>query len=516
MSRQTPLQAIAHLLSDDDLLRDPIETRWKISLDSTPRKLLTQLDHEEDPPWPPLALLRDIPEFPSNYPPDIPSFTKQPRRLCTAFTSGENKALEWLGDSVIEIVLALCVYGTTTLASTPVKIDFFTKLVGKDLLGHLGLLYGMQLHDFQGRPELPAMERVCDSFEAVVGASLTTFGQSADPSITAPLNPLKGFPETFKWLGPLLDPWVKIYIVESPQTFVNSDGHKKYAQAIRRFQDVPIKQLSPVHLNAESFTPRSDPSQLSVQDVRSELGGGSGRTWVHIDASRVIFPPGYPYPPPGLAELEPAAVSAAMTDVGCHLHFGVPPNTGYHTLGLRLCKMAVTKLAYDKMCLSPAQMVIIRKECLDEPLFARLGFLLKLHRHLRVLRSENDDSHFITAHQSREAFEALVGLVYLTIGWDRLFVWLEHLFLPCMEATRDGRLRASRGAQVSREEEEKRLALKDAKRTEAAVRAELEKHRKAAAIEATKVKAQTAARARASSKKFGKTRRGAKTKTKAH
>ncbi|KAJ7761059.1 hypothetical protein B0H16DRAFT_1884487 [Mycena metata] len=504
MSSRNPLQAISHLLGDDILLRDPVPSRWRVPLDASPRGLLQQLDDETDTPWPPLGLLELNPDFPGNYPPEIPKFDDKPERLLTAFTSKRNKTLEWLGDAVVEAVLVSRVYSSPANASAPVSTHFFTKLIDKDMLGHLGLLYGMHLHDFmpfvEDRAVLPAMERISDSFEAVVGASLLQFD----------------FEKTCQWLGPLLDPWVHLFSGRGAGIFVSTENRNAYDKTIHRFNEVPVAPWRPANPSVRSFTHKDDIQlKLSAAGLLTELGT-DGPAWDTVDASGVFFPPNYPPTPQGIADIEPTALTHAMTDIAYHIHFGDPPNTGYRSLGLRLCKMAVTLLTVTKFETTPEHMVIMRAECLDGHLLARLGILYNLHRHLRVLRRANDDSYYISARESREAFEALVGVVYLTIGWPRLLIWLQELFLPWMEATDSGRLRASRSAECWRQAEEihmrKRAARIEAQRLKAAARAE-EERQKAVALQAKKMRAHGAATARdyastAGSSKNRKTRRG--------
>ncbi|KAJ7782671.1 hypothetical protein B0H16DRAFT_464582 [Mycena metata] len=133
-----------------------------------------------------------------------------------------------------------------------------------------------------------------------------------------------------------------------------------------------------------------------------------------------------------------------MTDVTYHEHFGSVPNTGYRALGMRLCKLAVTALINTKFpCSTGLEKVILRAECLNKGLIARVGLMLNLHRHLRVLRAQEDETHYITAPQSRHAFEALVGALYIQIGWVEVLAWLETLFEPWLEAANAGALRSS-------------------------------------------------------------------------
>ncbi|KAJ7766817.1 hypothetical protein B0H16DRAFT_373812 [Mycena metata] len=447
MARTTPMQAIAHLLEQDNSLRDPIPTRQRVSLAAPPHVLLRQLDNEKKPLWPPLELLARDPQFPHNYPPNIPAFTNHPERLCLALTARQNKPLEWLGDAVVEAVLFCRLYDSDSKACAPVNNDCVTPLVNTTFLGHLGLLYGIQLHDVvprgPDRRAVPSVARVCNSFEAVVGASMLEFG----------------FADTEQWLGGLLDPWVQLFAPTSAEIFLNSDARTKYITVMRRLGASPLAQLRPVDLSVDSFL-ENPLSNLLAVNISRQLGA-SGPAWVDVDVSGIVFPPGYPPSPPRLADVAPAALSAAMTDATYHTHFGSVPNTGYGALGLRLCKLAVTALIVTRFdSASPEEKVILRAECLDEGVIARLGLVLNLHRHLRVVRSQEDETHYITALESKQAFEALVGAVYVAIGWTELFVWLEKLFMPWIQAANDGGLRSSAGAEGWRREREAKNAIK--------------------------------------------------------
>ncbi|KAJ6453481.1 hypothetical protein C8R47DRAFT_1083397 [Mycena vitilis] len=171
------------------------------------------------------------------------------------------------------------------------------------------------------------------------------------------------FDGTLQWLGRMLDPWVQLFTGSSTDTiFVSSDARSKYRKTIHYFDGVPAAPPRPATLKAESFTSIGFmPPQLSAPDIISQLGT-RGPAWPDVDATGVTFPLGYPPAPPRLAELDSVALAAAMTDAGYHLESGpdFTPNTGYHHLGLRLCKIAVTMLTYKKFySATPAEMVTI-------------------------------------------------------------------------------------------------------------------------------------------------------------
>ncbi|KAJ7685483.1 hypothetical protein DFH06DRAFT_44391 [Mycena polygramma] len=302
------------------------------------------------------GLLRiSAPNFSMNIPQRCPLLSNTPMNFVPPLSAPTMLAwtprLEWLGDAMIEAAMFCCVYDSNARACAPVNTHFVKQLVDPKLLAHLALLYGVQLHDFipsgSNRTSIPSVARVCDSFEAVVGANVVEFD----------------FEGTLQWLGPLLDPWVQLF--PGPPTgsaFVSSDARTKYHKTIRAFDGVPVAPPRPATLEADSFTSiGSVLPQLSAHDILFQLGT-RGPAWPDVDATGVTFPLGYPPAPPRLAEVDSVGLAAEMTDIGYHLEFGsdFTPNTGYHDLGLRLCKLAVTILTYKKFySATPAEMVTI-------------------------------------------------------------------------------------------------------------------------------------------------------------
>ncbi|KAJ7494762.1 hypothetical protein B0H11DRAFT_917058 [Mycena galericulata] len=301
---------------------------------------------------------------------------------------------------------------------------------------------------------LPSMERVGDTFEALVGAAAVHLGTlpTMIPAPT-PTNCLSGFFKTLSWLGDLFSPWVHRLARKDPSAvFISSTSRIKYTKVLHRVSPERVAPLRDTTLNAESFpvVPECHPS-LSVSGL-SVLVGSTGPQWADVDVSKVVFPPGYPPTPPRLNQIHPTALKDAMTDVVCHIHFGETPNNAYRAVGERVCTMTVTMLAIAKLPRATvAELDDVRLECLNSGILARIALLLNLHRHLRILRRDDDHSCYLGPADSQHAFEALVGVIYVELGWCEVVTWLDELFAPWIDAAGDGRLRADAGAEKRRQ-----------------------------------------------------------------
>ncbi|KAJ7786466.1 hypothetical protein B0H16DRAFT_1490568 [Mycena metata] len=426
--RGTPLQAISHLLPPDHLLRAPLPSRFRISLDSPAPDLLDQLNGE--PNWP--ALKIKYPTFETDYPPTM----LHPRKeevawadlLCTAFTKGDNALLAWVGDALFAAALFDCAYDSVVNCARAIKPKMATLLVSKLFMSHLGLLYGVQLHEYarphQDRSKLPAMHRVCETFEAWIGACAIHFG----------------FPETITWVRQLLEPWVNTCLLRrstSRRTF----SIMAQSRCGRRIQT--LHDSLPVSLPAPELR-RHDLIPATALDVHrldmSALLRGRDNGWDFVDVSGIFVPKDYP-PPFSTDAFRHDALAAALTDASYSVYFGVevPSNEGFRALGERVCKLVVTARISKIPGHTVKELNSIRVKCLNHHVLGRLGLLLNVEQHLRILRAEDDHSHNISVDEAVDGFRALVGLSYLEQGgWSGLCEWLEPLFWPWIQGALDG------------------------------------------------------------------------------
>ncbi|KAJ7475889.1 hypothetical protein FB451DRAFT_1245124 [Mycena latifolia] len=441
VQRLTPLEAIADLLSETHPLRSPIRSRIRVPLDSA-RDLLQQLDDV----WLPLTV--QYPDFPSDYPPNLPPFLDADT-LCTAFDGFKNPVLEWLGDSFIAAALATCAHRSIA-AWTPLLNDAVIRyLASGHILAHMALLYGLQLHDYSlADPQLPSMERMGDVFESLVGAAAGHLGG----------------PLTLGWLEQLFEPWVKM--LSETSDFIPSalngvqSAETKYKQRLSRMDEPPLP-LRPIVFKLDTVLTGQWPLSVACTEDIHALIAGYRHGWQQIDASRVCLPPGYPPPPPPPNSLN--LLTDALTDIFCRLQWpGVTSNEKYRALGDQICYAVVTQLAVTKLPVAtPAELDDVRLECTNRDLVARLGLLYNLHEHLRVLRGVKTPACVISPTQSRGALWALVGLIYDQVGWDRTMVWLDPLFSPWILAAADGTFRASSAAEAQRQDRIKKTRVKN-------------------------------------------------------
>ncbi|KAF7348354.1 hypothetical protein MSAN_01789400 [Mycena sanguinolenta] len=450
--RLTPVEALADLLPHAHLLRYPIESRKRIPINSPPECLLKQLDTH--PGWAPLDL--EYPVFDDNYPPAFPVLGDG-ELIRTVFTTGENAALEWLGDAVLEAALVSGICRATPQCSMQINEDVACKLVNRRFLAHLALMYGLQLHDYvpdkRGRDTMPGMERMCDVFEALIGAVVNYFG------IEYALN----------WLDQLLGPWIRQCTRADGCIGVQKKTRNNFETSLRHLPSTPV-EIPPFPCDDAgsdesevfSLSWAHNPGRPAVLDCRPH-------GWGIVDISRVSFPAEYPPIAPPLPTAAKEMMRAALTDIFYRMYHGdnIASNERLSALGQRLCKLGVTDLAHARLpTATPAELDTVRIECTDINILARLGLMLDLDRHTRVLRCAppTTDNDTIPVLACKGAFCAFVAVIYLQLGWNEHKQWLDALFLPWVEAAADGRLRASKGAQRERENRERHASARSAPR----------------------------------------------------
>ncbi|KAJ7496862.1 hypothetical protein FB451DRAFT_1386213 [Mycena latifolia] len=274
--RKTPIQRVADLLPRHSLLRHPIRARMRLPLDSPPEILLAQLDQPIGP-WPALDL---HPVFPSGYPPPLilPHEEEVANLLSLAFTTRKNARLEWLGDALVAAAIALSARRHLPDCNTPSPPMIIETLGNKMQLAHLGLLYGLQLHEVDpahSGNRAPGKERMCDLFEAVVAAVALH----------------SGFAYALEWLVALFDPWVVQYCA-TRESGTYSALQRKYEGTIKMFHGAEVAELRFRGINFEAlaaFGPeRVGWSRSSPDSVHGVLSSSRAQ-WPSFSAFEVHF-----------------------------------------------------------------------------------------------------------------------------------------------------------------------------------------------------------------------------------
>nr|GAT52429.1 predicted protein [Mycena chlorophos] len=384
--------AFAHILPSTLFLQSPIEERRRAPTTSTPAEILQQLDNE--PGWASLEI--PIPDFDSDYPPKFPQIGSE---ICRkAFVPVERSVLEWLGDAVVEFALIECASTSRPdlppkrvspramiTESTEILQDIVADHVTNNFLGHLALLYGIQLHERNHIHALvlPVMKTVSDVFEALIGAVAMD----------------SGVPTAVKWLHTLFQPWV-LGTIEHRKSSAARHGRPTSAPP-----DIPIP-IAPAH---ELFT--------------CALPGYQDR-----DLSRVILPPSYPPPlVDDAGTLESAILDGFFIDK-------------QEFVGKTAYKLLITSLAIEQFPFaSAAELDDIRWGCFDRMLLARLALLCGLHHRLRpFVPNAREERWLFPPTQIQGALCALAGSQYSSGGWERLVATFRPLITPWIAAVHMG------------------------------------------------------------------------------
>ncbi|KAJ7058516.1 hypothetical protein C8F01DRAFT_1148438 [Mycena amicta] len=355
MRRQTPIQLIANKLPNDHPLKCPIPQRTRLPLDSPPSQLLTHLDHEQG--W--RALHIPLPSFPPDYPPALPPIY-DPDLMCTAFTPKENKVLEWIGDAVVELAVSEGAHRNDSATMKGLEA-----LTAYSFLGHLALLYGMQLYDTDRRRRMfPEMRVVSNVVEAVTGAAVQTCGVTA----------------TMQWLTTLLSPWLMMLCPKPPMMHATP---KEPQRTYQRNQGLHLELAAP------------------SQWLQELLPGFSS-----LDVSRIILPPSYP---PMLSNAH-AHLAEALAD-------GVV-NSRLRILGRSLYRLSVSVLCASQLpTASATEMNIVRIGLSHQAFGSRLGLLYDVQNHLRhQLIVPNAHQWHVAPSQTQVAFLAVAGSLYSQEG----------------------------------------------------------------------------------------------------
>nr|GAT57008.1 predicted protein [Mycena chlorophos] len=385
--------AFAHILSPTLSLQLPIEERRRAPITSTPAEILQQLDSAQG--WASLQI--PIPDFDQDYPPAFPQIGSE---ICRkAFTPAEHSVLEWLGDVVIEFALTECastsepdlppkrVSSTTAITSlAEILQDVVKDHVTNNFLGHLALLYGVQLHERNHihASVLPAMKTVSDAFEALVGA-------------------------------------VAMDSAALLTRYESSGG----GSVLRRFgfnsSTIPTS-IAPAH---ELFT--------------CALPGYQDR-----DLSRVILPPNYP---PPLAN-DTTILESAISDGFFVDKQEFVGKTAYKLLitCLAIEQFPFASAAELDVCSAFFKAIFIfllvkdiRWGCFDCTLLARLALLCGLHRYLRpFVPNAREERWLFPPKQMQGALCALAGSQYTSGGWEQFVATFRPLVIPWIVAVHTG------------------------------------------------------------------------------
>ncbi|KAJ6475422.1 hypothetical protein C8R45DRAFT_1102712 [Mycena sanguinolenta] len=103
--------------------------------------------------------------------------------VSTAFITGENTVLEWLGDAMISGAVLACASLRGIDCDLPENCTILGCLRCERSLAHMSFLYGLQLHEyFNGaKLDMPDMARTCDILESLVGAAASDDADPDDP-----------------------------------------------------------------------------------------------------------------------------------------------------------------------------------------------------------------------------------------------------------------------------------------------------------------------------------------------
>ncbi|KAJ7611666.1 hypothetical protein FB45DRAFT_313873 [Roridomyces roridus] len=323
---QTPLEATPDSLCTPHL-KYTIPQGVRQPLDAPPQNLLNHWQLDGEPNWKPIE--QEYPHFPTDYPPPFPEGIAD-SYISRAYLPQEDDPLEWLGDALIEAVMYYSVYPSASACTVPVDTTVFSKLRSARFLSHIALLYGLQLddHEWPGQDFPPPMERMCDIFEALVGAAGISLG----------------YVRTFNWLCRLFAPWLENLVPASATGGITERDRKAYYQRTRNYQ---VTRLAPAMVLNDG--PRADPSLLSaLRKNHIEKIIGDFRPWEYLDASKVSFGDDYP-PVLPVHGIESEYLTAALTDSSCRIHWGedIRYNGGFRALGTHLYKAVVTILPIE-------------------------------------------------------------------------------------------------------------------------------------------------------------------------
>ncbi|KAJ7768543.1 hypothetical protein B0H16DRAFT_1520163 [Mycena metata] len=386
------------------------------------------------------ALEVTCPVFSNNYPPAL--LPLPTAILPTVFAQGKNNDLEWLGDQLVACAVALTIHRIAqdpecrALRSAPI----FRTLVSGRFLAHIGVMYGLHLKT--ANPTTPSMKGVGDLFEAYVGA----------------LAQHSGFQTALEWLDRILSAWVETFcadekMVAAKNLTLSKSIKSRYLSWKRRAAGAPPVPLQPLILPPGAGTKGFRLCAPPDEDCRQLLAAGLPG-WDTIDLAAVPLPERYPPIPPPFDAPDLPSLADALTDPLCRLEFlDVEANSAYRIIGEQVFLLALTALAIDKLpTATPAELEESRIECANPALVARLGAILNLHRHFRMLRLDEGDlaAPRITTDHLEGAFHTLLGVMHLRLGWDALFEWLERMLGPWVLAAGYGTLRASDAAEKKR------------------------------------------------------------------
>ncbi|KAJ7641451.1 hypothetical protein FB45DRAFT_1053957 [Roridomyces roridus] len=409
-----------------------------VASEPTPEVLMKQLD--DVPEWHPIPV-NYPPQFPDNYPPEFPTLDTD--ALYRVYNRRKNKVLDWLGDAAIEAAIYLAMYPTLSACAQPITAsmgNLCNALASKSFLSHLPLLYGLQLQlpdarrADKERSPFPNMKRMGDLFEGVVGVSLQRCGYSM----------------TLRWLHSLFQPWVAHAHQREDTPFVSAVDKDLYQKRMRTLAGAPVAPRDERLISLDCLVVEA-PLRIALHkgSISAAIGENS---WEKLDITRLGLSGDYPHPPP-LEALDPVILTAALTDTSYYLHFGedVKFNEGYRSVGQHLLHLAATVLTVR---LAPgstsAQLDEIRISCTCFPVFALVGLMLNVHRHLRTVREAADSTCWISPAESAAAFCSLAGVTYLQVGWDGFLSWVSDILSPWILAAAAEKFLGDKGAQSRR------------------------------------------------------------------
>ncbi|KAJ7368409.1 hypothetical protein DFH08DRAFT_831339 [Mycena albidolilacea] len=196
--------------------------RVRVCIDARSLLQTTPLD------WPPLDINQvDLPE---EYPPWPPVFTDPDMPLLNAALTHvncrlkfgadvpSNQRYKWLGQHLYRTVLTVIAVKTLSAVLVAELNDARVECTNPALLGRMALVFGLQRYVYQVRRANDSsetrLEEMEGSFRALVGAVYVRFGWT----------------ELFKWLEPLLLPWIRAAVEGKFQQSKIASHHRQARQ----------------------------------------------------------------------------------------------------------------------------------------------------------------------------------------------------------------------------------------------------------------------------------------------
>ncbi|KAJ6573770.1 hypothetical protein DFH09DRAFT_1078743 [Mycena vulgaris] len=221
-----------------------LKLEFRISLDSSPRDLLQQLDHLTN--WPPITKYPTT--FPDDYPPEFPLLLNG-QLMLKVYKTSENGILKWFGDALIEAAVYSALYPSIPHCTMPIK-----------MVRHAEVNLVHATYTWSDRPTHNCKQALFEPSGPPVWIAATRArpGQKHNPrdasrvplvqgsggSTGSEFRIHTGIPKTLNWLRRLFDPWINILCSKhESSSSVAAEDCAYYQHRIRSFGGVPVVPL---------------------------------------------------------------------------------------------------------------------------------------------------------------------------------------------------------------------------------------------------------------------------------